>query len=600
MLNCAVNFNSGDIGNMKRYLFIWALLTSLVSAGGCASIGAESGNKVLAQVDDAATGALQTRPAIVELNGKPAILYAAKDDRVALQIGGQRQLLDETARVRGGNHLQLHRQDQNLQALWWSHDDGKNIYFTSSADEGKSFNAVSMVNDEHGVLPPYSLTQGPQGVVGVTYQDERATGYQAYFNRSTDNGRSWARPDQRLDTPPKGRTSDVHEAQSVQSGTVWVSAWTDNTPGTGQASYRIVSRRSVDEGQSWSAPEVLYSADHQISSLMIRAQSGNMVIAADELNRGIIALGSQDEGRSWRSAGVLAGTEGASNSGIDMAVTGGRAHLVWMQDRKDEKTRIMRASLDVAQSKWLGAVQRLDLKSHENTRSTSPVILATPQGSVLASWVDFRDIRPNVYLSSSSDQGQAWSAPQALLKPGEVSAGWPQLLPWRDQVAIGYELYPTDRPADGKFVVRLLEDADSAKGLAGLPAPAALSEADRKARLEQRVKTMWDQRVAGNYEPTYDMFDFAYKAATPKKYYVDSVGVITYLSYAVGDIAIAGNEASVKMKLRYEVKPTVLPSTGKKITLPAADVESPTTWVWVANDWYMVYSPSFEPPQLKY
>ena len=43
---------------------------------------------------------------------------------------------------------------------------------------------------------------------------------------------------------------------------------------------------------------------------------------------------------------MLAGTEGASNSGIDMAVTGGRAHLVWMQDRKDEKTRIIKLKIE--------------------------------------------------------------------------------------------------------------------------------------------------------------------------------------------------------------------------------------------------------------
>ncbi len=136
--------------------------------------------------------------------------------------------------------------------------------------------------------------------------------------------------------------------------------------------------------------------------------------------------------------------------------------------------------------------------------------------------------------------------------------------------------------------------------MAGLPGPAQISEAERKARLEQRIKALWESRVAGNYEPSYDMFDFAYKATTPKKYYLDSVGVITYLSFSVNDISIAGNEASVKMKVKYEIKPTLEPSTGKKITIPPVDADVPNTWVWVGNDWYLVYAPSIEPPMLKY
>jgi hypothetical protein len=151
---------------------------------------------------------------------------------------------------------------------------------------------------------------------------------------------------------------------------------------------------------------------------------------------------------------------------------------------------------------------------------------------------------------------------------------------------------------DGKFVVRLLPAGNGAKGLHG---QSQVSEAERKARLEQRVKSLWETRVADNYEPTYDMFDFAYKAAIPKKNYLDTVGVITFLSFSLDDISIKGNEASVKMKIKYEVKPTMLPiAGGKTITVAPVEVDATNTWVWVDNDWYMVFAPSYEPPQLKY
>ena len=582
---------------MKRFLF---MLASLASLSGCALVGSESGGKLLLQVDNISTGSAQTQAAVVELNGQPALLYATKENRVVFQLGEKRQQLDETAPVRGGNRFQLQFQDKQLHALWWSHQDAKNLYFTSSADGGQRFAPVSIVNDDHGVLAPFSLLRGPQGTIGMTYLDERLPRYQAYFNRSTDYGRTWTRPDVRLDIPPAERLpSNVQDPQSVESGPAWVTAWVDAVRASGGTSYRILSRRSEDAGLRWSPQEVLYSSEKLISSLTVRAQGDHIVIAADEHDRGVLAFASKDQGRSWRGTGVLGGTEGASNSGVQMVLVGERAHLVWMQEREGVKARVMRASLNIAESKWIDVAQRLDIKTHDNTRSMVPIIMAVPQGPLLATWVDYRDIRANIYMSASFDQGQVWSAPQALLKPGEVSAGWPKLVPWGNQAAIAYEVYPTDVELNGKLVLRLLPLGEGARALPEFTRQSPISDAERKSRLEQRVKTLWENRIAGNYEPTYDVFDFAYKAAMPKKTYLESVGVITYQSFSIDDVALAGNEATVKMKIKYEVKTTPLPS-GKSITLAPAEVEATNTWVWVGNEWYLVYSPSFGQPNLKY
>ena len=588
---------------MKRLLSITSILASVGILLGCAGGGvAGKSNFVLAQVDDISTGASQTRPAVMEVNGKPLILYSNKNGRVVLKNGERQQLLEDTARVKqGGSYFQLNKQGQNLQALWWSHQDGKNIYLASSTDSGQNFASVSMVNDENGVLPPFSLAYTDDGVLGAIYHDERLLNYQAYFNRSTDYGRTWARPDQRLDTPPPAsRSSNAHEPKLVQAGSVWLSAWTEMVQIDGKNAYQIVGRLSEDTGKNWGSPKILHHASRQISSLIARVQDGQIVLAADELNAGIFALTSFDGGRSWGGPGILAGTDAVNNSGIDMAISNGRVHLVWMRDRTDEKTRIMRGSFDLRQNKWLSAAQRLDMKDFDITRSTSPVIHTTPKGPLVAAWVDFRDIRSNIYLSTSEDRGQTWSIAQPLLKQGEVAAGWPKLIPWQEEIAITYETYPGDVATSGKFHVRHLPAAQDGKSLLGLAESTQISEIARKARLNERVKTLWDSRVASNYEPTYDMFDFAYKAVTPKKHYLDNVGVISYLSYTVDSVYLQGNVATANMKLRYEVKPTMNPFSGKSITVPAVDVDTPTQWVWVANDWYLVYTPSFEPPVLKY
>jgi hypothetical protein len=148
--------------------------------------------------------------------------------------------------------------------------------------------------------------------------------------------------------------------------------------------------------------------------------------------------------------------------------------------------------------------------------------------------------------------------------------------------------------------LQLLEVGDKTQGILGLQPSSTVSEAQRKEKLERRIQELWTARVSDDYERAYDIFDFAYKAVTPKKFYVANIGVIKYLEYSQGEISITGNEANVAMKVKYEVKPIVIPQTGKPIAVPPTDTDVPTKWVWIGSDWYLVYTPSFDPPMLKY
>jgi len=87
---------------------------------------------------------------------------------------------------------------------------------------------------------------------------------------------------------------------------------------------------------------------------------------------------------------------------------------------------------------------------------------------------------------------------------------------------------------------------------------------------------------------------------TPKKHYVDNSGVITYHTATVDTLDIKGNEAAVNMKVRYEMKPVMIPGTPKPVSVPPVEVDTPNTWVWVGDDWYLMFQPSYDPPVLKY
>jgi hypothetical protein len=588
---------------MKHVLYSGLILVSLA---GCSSLDTGlNADSRLVQVDDILTGAPQTLPAVMELNGKPALLYASKDNRITFQYGDQRQKLDATAPVTGGTTYQLHAADEKLLAMWWSHQDGKNLYASLSGDQGKSFASTGIVNISNGVLPFYSVLRGPHDTLGVTYLDEREPGYVAFFNRSTDFGSTWGRPDQRLDATPATQRNSVQEPQAVQSGSAWIATWSDVERTADGIGYRIVIRRSEDAGQHWSDPVFIYRPQKFVSSLTMRALGDTIVIAGDELSRGVFALTSTDQGRSWKASGFVSGSDfkpgqdGTSNSGVDLALTEGRAHVVWMQDRAPKKTIVMRAALDTAQGTWLTEAQRLDPKEYEVTRSMVPTIMASKRGTIWTAWIDYRDIRPNVYLSYSLDAGATWSGPKSLLKAGEISAGFPRFYRWGDDVALGYEMYPTDRQTDGSFVLKKLTVREDGQSVPALFEASNMTDAERKAKLVQRVEALWKARIAGDYDFAYEVFDFAYRAAIPKRNYVENVGAITYQSYSVEDVTVTGPEATVKMKAKYEMKPTYLPS-GKPIKLDPIEVELANTWVWVGNDWYLVYSPSFGQPHLKY
>ena len=587
---------------MKHTIKMLALGTlGLLTA--CAHMGTgQPGNTVLAELDDITTGSLQNQPAVLMRNGQPTVLYATKNGRVALQQGADRKLIDETARVqRGGSYFQLKQpQGNTLQALWWSHESGKNGYFTTSDDGGASFSRVSMVNSDHQILQPITWVQGQGNNLGIAYHDERLPNYQVFFNRSTDGGKTWGAQDQRMDTPPlAGRSSFVSEPQMINAAGAWVVAWVD-TIAAADGAFRVIMRRSVDDGVSWTEPKTIYAGAKHISALTVRAQGKYVAIVADELERGIFAVTSSDSGEHWTQVPALAGTEHASNSGIAADFGPDRLHITWMQERKEQKTRIYAAALDMTRSNWVTAAQRLDTKDPENTRSQTPTIIATKAGPVVAAWVDFRDIRTNIYLAYSFDHGGSWTAPQPLHRPGEQAHGWPQLLSNGDAAALAYELYPTDRVAEGRFIVQNIALPSAEQLQSAAAAVPRVSDTQRRARLEQRIKSLWAARIEADYATAYDYFDFAFKAVTPKAHYLNSVGVITYINASLDTVIISGNEAKVNMKLRYEVKPTVIPGAPKPIEVPPVDVDSPNTWVWVKDDWYLVYHPTFDPPMLKY
>jgi len=554
----------------------------------------------LRTLPDAVVGDMNTLPAITEINGQLAILFNRNDDRVALQIGDKVTLLDEGIEIKGGKYFQLRAEGGRLFAQWWSHEGQKNLYFTTSLDGGKTFSPVQVVNNEHGVLPPFSLLTGKDGVLGMLYHDERVPLFEVYFNRSTDYGNTWGTPDVRLDPLPEGQAHTfVLDPRMVKTDTAWIATWFDKVRQNGVEVHRVMTTSSSDEGKTWSAAQEVYRSGVPLASLEARSYGANAAIAFEAHERGVHAVVSADNGVSWKSVGAAAnsGSDQLTNSGVDLVAHNGLAHVIWTASPKTSAAKTMTATVDMAQGTWLGEPVRVDTKTVDATRSTDPRIVATADGTLIASWNDYRDIRPNIYLSASFDQGKSWSAPQALKIPGTEYVDFARVRPLSKGVLLSYQSHPTDTKPEGVNVLQMLE-LEPGVGFKNLPKAKVVADDVREKMLKERVESFWKHRIAQEWDATWDYFDYAFKNANPKDNYVRTMGVLTYYKADLVDVAILDNFARVNMKVNYEVKP--IPVGGKVVKMPPSDHEVSNEWIWINDNWYIVYAPAVGERFLKY
>lgn len=554
----------------------------------------------LIELFQASTGLIQYSPASLEIDGQLALLYQSRDERVTFKLGERTLQLDEGLPTRGGNRFQLRRDGQHIYATWWSPKNSKALYIAISQDGGKTFSSPTLINDGQNALPPYGLMLGKQGILGAAYMDERSPRFQVFTNRSTDHGITWPKPDLQLNQPAANTPSMAMFPQVFSSDQAWAVTWTETVESMGRPLYRIMMRRSTDQGQSWREPIALLSESAFLSAETSAQDGGRFVMAFDAHGKGIQVIVSTDHGQTWNQAQDLSQTSNPAlnNSGIQLAISKDRVHAVWIEESESIKARIMYASLDLNTGQWLVGPTRLDKKNFDNTMSTLPDIQATPTGEVVAAWMDFRDIRPNIYLSASFDQGAHWTPPQPLGQPGMIAMGYQQIIPWKDGLALSYQSFPQDDEQSGVVTILPLKLIPG-KGL-DLPdySTSQIPDSKREEMLKQRVESFWQHRINGQFAESYAFFDPAYKKAFNLDTFMQTQGMLIYHEAKLLETKISGNEAEVKLKIKYESKPLMV--SGKPVSVPATEVEVTNTWVWVGDNWYMVYKPTTGAPLLKY
>ncbi len=97
----------------------------------------------------------------------------------------------------------------------------------------------------------------------------------------------------------------------------------------------------------------------------------------------------------------------------------------------------------------------------------------------------------------------------------------------------------------------------------------------------------WRLRTEENFDATYGYFDPAYRSTTSHKSFSSFQGNLRFQSYQIDKLEILGNIARVSVKTKFEVLPTEL--MGKQFSQPPTDAFMTNEWVWMHDEWFMVY-----------
>jgi hypothetical protein len=259
------------------------------------------------------------------------------------------------------------------------------LRFVRSVDQGRSWSKPVTVNDgtEFGSHNFHALTVAPRGMLLATWLDARQGHSGVWMSRSMDGGRTWEanRPIYSEPTCPCCRTSVAVAA----NGTIYV-AWRAILPGDVRD---VVVTRSTDGGRSWARPArpradgwVYPGCPHAGPSLEVDAEGGVHVAwwTGKEGGAGVYHARSMDEGRSFTAQPIEVGDR-ARPAHVQLAVAqGGGIYVAWDDGLSEMPRVLVRRSEDAG--KTFGHAEVL---SEPGVAASFPVV-AVYGDSVAVAW----------------------------------------------------------------------------------------------------------------------------------------------------------------------------------------------------------------------
>jgi len=345
--------------------------------------------------------------------------YDLKGDIHIRNASGGRDLAVNEGRERAPGGIGFDVQGDNVYAVWREKIGGKKLWFRASCDGGKTLGEPVLLDELNASLPSIEMSSTAKGDVFILYLGEAKVDdskYNLYFTASHDFGKTFSEP-QNLTL---GYQNSIYPVLFAEGERVYM--FSDS----GKKEKRfMIFRRSADGGRTWSGPvEIRETAGAAVYIEPIRAGKRLYVLWLDAVDdeHVVAAAFSDDDGQTWKSK-VLDDTRGLDIGLMSVANDSeGHIYLAFSAKREDkEKPKLFVMSSEDNGDTW-GKPLMLRHYPFVKTQAVNPHIIAAEKGVVVVVWVDYRNIRSNLYMQFSKDNGKTWQEKDIPLEePGRSS-----------------------------------------------------------------------------------------------------------------------------------------------------------------------------------
>jgi len=412
------------MGLWSKGLFLMGIFVCIISAS------AFGGEKVVTEID-------RTKETFIKVDQDGEIWSAYYDPTNGLHIrntGNEKDLL-----VNGGGQgvsrgLAFNTMKGHLLTAWREKAGAKKLFFRASHDGGKTLSEPVLL-DEGSTQPLAAIEMGSnaKGDVVVEWLGETKIDkdkYHLYAACSGDFGSTFSKPTNLT----LGYNQSIYPSLLVDDRGTYVFSYSAR----GGNRYMLF-RRSSDGCKTWSDPlEIKQIGVVTLFVLPVKVANRLHVFWFNNYESGpvigpvIEGAYSDDDGLTWKTT-VLESTRGLdtalvrvahdSKGHIYMAVAGVKT--------AGEKESVYLLRSEDNGATW-GEMVPVRHYSPKNTKAEHLLLRAEDDGTVVAVWKDFRNIRSNIYMQYSKDYGKTWQDKDiAIEEPGRFNTGF---FPYTDEI----------------------------------------------------------------------------------------------------------------------------------------------------------------------
>ncbi|MBM4140024.1 MAG: exo-alpha-sialidase [Nitrospira sp.] len=297
-------------------------------------------------------------------------------------------------------------QGDNAFVVWREKIGGqKKLWFRASHDGGRTLSEPLLLDEESQALTRIKIGSNSKGDVFVLWYGEKPlkdSRHNFYCVASNDFGKTFSK----AKNLTIGYDNSIYPTLLVDEVGAYIFSYSRK-----DGKKYMIFRKTIDRGKTWSNP--LEIKEIGVVTLFIEPiKVGNRLHVfwfntydGDPVIEGAF---SDDEGKTWKTT-ILAETKGL-DIGLLKVTHDNNGHIFLSFSGKwneDEKNRVYLIRSEDNGNTW----EKLTSVRHypfTHTHAENPEIMARDNGEAVVVWVDYRNIRSNLYMQYSKDYGRTW------------------------------------------------------------------------------------------------------------------------------------------------------------------------------------------------